>query len=214
MVTGFGAGMGRAGAGLAKVGAGAAIGLGATILAARGAFRALMKLAPYSDGLATSLGKMINVNEELKKRVAEALVPAVDQLATSLQDAAPMIERAAVAMVEGVAEYLNRANELARPGSGGFFDGAVTALSGTWSRQFANNPAVADQTQREYLGDAMPYNTGIGSAISSFFRPSDTVLGPGEAGTDQLGVGASGGGNAGDFLRQIAANTAPQGEGF
>ena len=115
MLSGFGAGVGTMGAGLAKVGAGAVVGLGAAIFAARAAFRGLMKLAPYSDALATSLGNMVNVQEDLKRRMAEALVPAVDSLSKSMNDAAPMLAGAAATIVEAAAAYLRKAKELSKP---------------------------------------------------------------------------------------------------
>jgi hypothetical protein len=39
-------------------------------------------------------------------------------------------------------------------------------------------------------------------------------LAAGKAGSDQLGAGARGEGNAGDYLRRIAENTQPFAEGF
>tara|TARA_R110000824_G_scaffold265470_1_gene454384 strand:+ start:41 stop:685 length:645 start_codon:yes stop_codon:yes gene_type:complete len=214
MVSGFGAGMGRAGAGLAKVGAGAVLGLGAAVLLARGAFRALMKLAPYSDDLATSLGNLVNVNEELKKRVAEALVPAVDSLATSLTEAAPMIAGAAVTMVEAAGAYLKKAQELSRP-KPGIMSGATAVFSEALSRLIGDDK-TADQTIREQFPEwflNIARAEGGGNYGNRIFEPA-------EAGTDQLGPGAQGGGIAGDYralveaAQQTARNTSAQGAGF
>ena len=210
MIGGFGAGVGRVGVGLAKVGAGAVVGLGATILAARGAFRGLMKLAPYSDDLATALGNMINVGEDLKRRMADALVPAVDTLSQALNEAAPVIADAAVTLADGVLPILKWLAGLGRPGGGGVGDVMTAAYAGTISRQFMNDPKTADQISREMPGGEKPWNRnllGVGA----------TVYGPGEAGMDQLGVGATGGGVAGEYkslLEEVARNTATPGEGF
>lgn len=212
MLTGFGAGIGRVGAGLGKVGLGAGLALGGAILAARGAFRALMKLAPYSDDLASAMGELLNINEDLKKRVAEALAPAVTELANAMSSAAPMIAEAAVAMTEGVAEYMRGANKLSRPGDGNwFFDTLTTALSGTWSRQFMGESDVADQTRREFEMTSPLVNMLFGGPGNP---RSVESLAAGKAGSDQLGAGARGEGNAGDYLRRIAENTQPFAEGF
>lgn len=211
MVTGFGAGMGRIGAGLGKVGLGATAALGATVLAMRGAFRALMGLAPYSDDLATALGEMINVQENLKRRVADALVPAVDTLSKAMNDAAPTIADAAVGMTEGLAAYLDFVSQLSRPGqmqgvAGGFFDQFTAGMAGLWNRYVMGEERAADQSSVEMYGHG-----------SWFWGTPDATYGAGEAGTDLLGRGARGEGRAGEYrelLESIANNTSDRGGEF
>ena len=214
MVSGFGAGMGRAGAGLAKVGGAAAVGLGATILAARGAFRGLMRLAPYSDQLATALGNMVNVQEDLKRKVAEDLAPSVDALSKAMQDASPAISDAVQGFTKLLANTVTLGAALATPGkAGSTLDFITTAFAQTIERQFMNNSRLADQMGMEW---GQRHNRGNGFASALGWES----YAPGEAGTDQLGAGASGGGRAGDYqalveaAQQTARNTAAQGAGF
>ena len=181
MLTGFGAGVGRMGAGLAKVGLGAAGVLAVGVVAARAAFGALVKLAPYSEDLTRVMAGLFNTGEMVKAKLADALVPAVSKLAQALNDAAPAIADAAVTMLEAAGAYLLKAQELSKP-KPGILSGATAAYSEVISRLMGDDK-TADQTIREQFPEWM-LNIVRAQGGGNY---GNTVYEPGEAGTDQLG---------------------------